>query len=201
MRSRQQRLRGFCAGVVLSLACGAPAMADDTEIFVGMQGDVRPNIVFILDTSGSMQAQIETQEDYDPAITYGGSCDSSRVYYRRDTGDPPGCGENFWFNAVELRCDAAVRALADRGNFIAQRAAQWDSVDIRWESIRQSDKNQPVECRADAGQHGENAGDAEVYAYNSGQPDVRWTEAEADQLDWDSSTGNVNRTYTFYSAN
>ena len=58
-----------------------------------------------------------------------------------------------------------------------------------------------VECRADAGLHGENEGDDEVYAFNSGQPNVRWTSVEADQLDWDSSSSNVNRTYTFYSAN
>ncbi len=201
MRPRYQRLHGLCVGVSLALTCGAPVLADDTEIFVGSQGDIRPNIVFILDTSGSMEALVETQEEFDPAVTYAGSCDSSRIYYRRDTGDPPDCSDNTWFHATELRCDAAVQAIASSGSFIAARAAQWDPVDIRWESIRQAEKSQPVECRADAGVHGENAGDAEVFAFNSGLANVRWTDVEADQLDWDSSSGNVNRTYTFYSAN
>ena len=201
MRPRQRRLPGLCAGIVLSLTCGAPAMADDTEIFVGSQGQVQPNIVLILDTSGSMTAQVTTQEEFDPAVTYAGSCDPNRTYYRRDTGDAPDCSDERWFNADQLRCDAAVQAIAENGNFVATRAAQWDEDDIRWENIREDDKDQPVECRADAGEHGENAGDTEVFAYNSGQPDVRWTAVEADQLDWDSSSGDVNRTYTFYSAN
>jgi type IV pilus assembly protein PilY1 len=201
MRLRLPRARGFCAGLALSLFCGTPVLADDTEIFVGSQGDVRPNIVFILDTSGSMEAEVTTQEEYDPSITYAGACDPSRVYYRRDTGDPPGCGEDRWFNANQLRCNAAVEAFADTGNFVATRAAQWDEIDVRWEDIRQDAKDQPVECRADAGIHGENAGEDEVYAFNSGQPDVRWTSVAADQLDWDSSSNNVNRTYTLYNAN
>ncbi len=201
MRPRSQHLRGLCAGVSLALTCGAPALADDTEIFVGSQGDIDPNIVLILDTSGSMEALVETQEAFDPAVTYAGSCDSSRVYYRRGIGSPPACSDNLWFNATELRCNAAVQRIALSGRFIAARAAQWDPADIRWESLRQTEKSQPVECRADAGVHGENASDAEVFAFNSGVADVRWTVVEADQLDWDSSSGNVNRTYTFYSAN
>jgi type IV pilus assembly protein PilY1 len=201
MRSCHQRLHGLCVGLSLTLLCGSPARADDTEIFIGSQGSIRPNILFILDTSGSMDGQVQTQEEFDPAVTYSGSCNSNRIYYRRDTGDPPGCGSDSWFNAAQLRCDAAAQPLATSGSFIANRAAQWQPVNNRWENLRSSEKNQPVECRADAGRHGENAGDDEVYAYNSGLPDVRWTDVEADQLDWDSSTGNVNRTYTFYGAN
>jgi type IV pilus assembly protein PilY1 len=201
MRLRLPRLPGFCAGVALALFCGTPAMADDTEIFVGSQGDIRPNILFILDTSGSMDATVATQEEYDPATTYSGNCDPSRVYWRRDTGDPLACDQGQWFDADQLKCNAAVEAFADAGNFVASRAAQWDDNDDRWENIDEDAKDQPVECRADAGLHGENAGDDEVYAFNSGQPDVRWTSVQADQLDWDSSSNNVNRTYTFYNGN
>lgn len=48
------RLRGVVVGALLALVCGGPAMADDTEIFRGTQSAVRPNILFIVDTSGSM---------------------------------------------------------------------------------------------------------------------------------------------------
>ena len=201
MRLRPSRVHGFCAGVALSLFCGTPAMADDTEIFVGSQGDVRPNILLILDTSGSMDGVVQTQEPYDPATTYSGNCDPGRIYWRRDTGDPLNCSEDQWFNADALKCNAAVEAIADTGNFVATRAAQWDEDDVRWEGILADNRDQPVECRADAGVHGEDAGNDEVFAFNSGQPDVRWTSVEADQLDWDSSSNNVNRTYSFYSAN
>lgn len=201
MRPRHQRLPALCVGVSLALMCGTPALADDTEIFISSQSGVLPNIVLILDTSGSMDGLVQTQEEFDPGVTYAGSCDPSRIYHRRDIGDPPDCSTNSWFNAGQFVCDAAVRALASSGSFIANRAAQWDSADNRWESIRSVEKNQPVECRADAGIHGESAGDGAVYAFNSGQPDMRWTDVAADQLDWDSSAGDVNRTYTFYSAN
>ena len=201
MRLRPSRVPGFCAGVALSIFCGTPAVADDTEIFVGSQGDVRPNILFILDTSGSMDGTVQTQEPFDPGRTYSGNCTEGRIYYRRDTGDPLDCSEDSWFNEAALKCDAALDAIAATGNFVATRAAQWDEADVRWENIRQDERDQPVECRADAGLHGENEGDDEVYAFNSGQPNVRWTSVEADQLDWDSSSNNVNRTYTFYSAN
>jgi type IV pilus assembly protein PilY1 len=176
-------------------------MADDTEIFVGSQGDVRPNILFILDTSGSMQAQVTTQEQFDPAVNYSGNCEPGRIYWRRDIGDALNCNEDQWFDEAALRCNAAVEAIAESGSFVATRAAQWDPDDARWENIDSDVRSEPVECRADAGLHGENAGDAAVYAYNSGDPDVSWTAVEADQLDWDSSSGNVNRTYTFYSGN
>ena len=201
MRLHLSRVRGFCAGLALTIFCATPSMADDTEIFVGSQGDVRPNIMFILDTSGSMDGMVTTQEEYDPATTYSGNCDPNRIYWLRDTGDPLNCNEDQWFDAAQLRCNAAVQALAQGGTFVATRAAQWDDDDSRWENIRSTQKDQPVECRADAGVHGENAGDDEVWAFNSGLPDVRWTSVEADQLDWDSSSNNVNRTYTFYSAN
>ncbi|MFK8084173.1 MAG: PilC/PilY family type IV pilus protein [Granulosicoccus sp.] len=54
------RLRAFTAGVVLCLLCGFPGMtlADDTEVFFGnasSSGETRPNVMFVLDTSGSMR--------------------------------------------------------------------------------------------------------------------------------------------------
>lgn len=54
------RLRPMVAGALLALTCGGPAMADDTEIFTGEQSVVRPNIVFIIDTSGSMNGMVQT---------------------------------------------------------------------------------------------------------------------------------------------
>ncbi|MFT7286850.1 MAG: type IV pilus assembly protein PilY1 [Halieaceae bacterium] len=50
-------LFAFLAG----LWCAVPIWADDTEIFFGDIGgtDIRPNILFIIDTSGSMTASVE----------------------------------------------------------------------------------------------------------------------------------------------
>ncbi len=199
MQSRHPRLRAVALGTLLALTCGSPAVADDTEIFVGRQSGARPNILLILDTSGSMNGAVSTQVLYDPSVTYGGTCSASRVYWRRDTGDPPDCGDDTWINASELTCDAATQALAAAGTYVADRAAQWNpgSSQLRWENIRSGVSNQPVECRADAGQHGAAAGDPEVFA--SGTAGEQWTADGAQQIGW--TANNTDRTYTFYSGN
>ena len=71
---------------LLTLACGGRAAAqsscvasaDETEIFVGTGNAVsneRPNILFIIDTSGSMDTAVLTQVPFNPATTYRGTCD------------------------------------------------------------------------------------------------------------------------------
>ena len=112
MQRKHPRLSALVGGIVLAIVCGSPALADDTEIFVSQQAGSRPNIVFILDTSGSMDSAVTTQAPYDPAITYNGACDSSRIYWRVSSGTPPDCTVTTqWFNATGLLCDAAVQGI------------------------------------------------------------------------------------------
>src|SRR5262245_61329921 len=159
MRSKHPRLAALVGGITLAVFCGSPALADDTEIFVGQQSGARPNILFILDTSGSMDSQVSTQPPYDPATTYNGSCSTSRVYWIKNSGNAPDCSStNQWFNAGELACDAATQGINSAGRYLAQRAGQWDGNNNRWDQVRNSTKDQPVECSADAGVHGETAG-------------------------------------------
>ena len=60
MRSATPRFSATLAGLALAIICTTPALADDSEVFtsttyVNSKG-VRPNILFIVDTSGSMNA-------------------------------------------------------------------------------------------------------------------------------------------------
>jgi type IV pilus assembly protein PilY1 len=51
------RLTAFTAGILLSVALCTPVVADDTDIFFSASSSsstVKPNVLFILDTSGSM---------------------------------------------------------------------------------------------------------------------------------------------------
>lgn len=198
------RLRGFAAGLALTFACGTPALADDTEIFAGGANSARPNILLILDTSGSMGGLVDTQIPYVPATLYPGSCNRSRVYWRRDTNDPPKCDNNAnanSFNRDQLKCAAALQAFATSGFFIAEGAGQWNSGSafLRWEGLRSNVTNEPVECRADAGLHGENAGDLAVWAFNSGQAGVRWSDDPLRQITWNSN--GTERTFVLYDGN
>jgi type IV pilus assembly protein PilY1 len=200
MRSKHPRLAALVGATTLAVFCGSPALADDTEIFVGQQSGARPNILFILDTSGSMDSQVSTQPPYDPAATYSGSCTSGRIYWIRGSGNAPDCSSTTqWFNATQLACDAAVQGINSAGRYLAQRGGQWDATNNRWDQVHSSVKDQPVECSADAGVHGQTAGDPEVYAFNSGIANDRWTANPAVQVDWDNSP--LNQSYTFFSSN
>ena len=60
--------------IVCMLVLGSNfARTDDTDIFTGGEINVPPNVLIILDTSGSMKDQITTQTIYDPTDTYSGS--------------------------------------------------------------------------------------------------------------------------------
>ncbi|PIE37014.1 MAG: hypothetical protein CSA54_02385, partial [Gammaproteobacteria bacterium] len=58
------RFRQAMASFLLAMLAGSAAMADDTEVFFGQSNDAfrtNPNIVFILDTSGSMAWDDDTE--------------------------------------------------------------------------------------------------------------------------------------------
>ena len=58
------------AGLVVSVTLGS-ARADDSEIFAAPSaGTVGPNILLILDTSGSMSSAVYSAADYDPTASY-----------------------------------------------------------------------------------------------------------------------------------
>ena len=55
--SRMRSLATLAAAAAVALLSSAPAGADDTELFVGAAvaaAPSRPNILFVMDTSGSM---------------------------------------------------------------------------------------------------------------------------------------------------
>ncbi len=63
----------FGAGLVVALASGTPALADDTELLLLNPDELtapKPNIMFILDTSGSMTTVENTREIYDSALAF-----------------------------------------------------------------------------------------------------------------------------------
>jgi type IV pilus assembly protein PilY1 len=104
------RLGAALLGVLLSTA----AIADDSEIFFGTNNSAAtPNILFILDTSGSMGSTVTSQVPYDATVAYPGTCSSTLVYYANSTGTPTGCGGTMKsFAATLQKCQQAATALA-----------------------------------------------------------------------------------------
>lgn len=72
----------FC---ILYAVHSAHVIADDIEIYQAGDQGMRPNVMFLLDSSGSMAGRQEISAnagDYDPDITYHGPFRSDRLYYR-----------------------------------------------------------------------------------------------------------------------
>ena len=77
----------------LVMASPAGLMADDIDIYGGMEISVKPNVLIIFDTSGSMGTADVYSDPYDPALDYSsyGSYTKNAVYQSSDwswlTGD------------------------------------------------------------------------------------------------------------------
>ena len=57
MHSRLKRLRNLSLFTAIGVMSAAPTYADDTEIYTGLNNlstALNPNVMFIIDTSGSM---------------------------------------------------------------------------------------------------------------------------------------------------
>jgi len=203
MKQTATRIANF-AGAVALTALTCLAHADESEIFVGTGNSVsnqRPNILFIMDTSGSMSTNVVTQVPFDPATTYAGSCNPNRVYFRSgsDSNSPPSCSNSNSVPLAAFKCNAASLAFPTAGYYIADRAAQWRTVSgqTRWRSITITGSNTAwVECRADAGVHGDGVNLTRLWAANPNAGP--WTANSAQAITWASPANNA---YVFYSAN
>ncbi|MCG6916233.1 MAG: hypothetical protein LJE89_01675 [Deltaproteobacteria bacterium] len=94
------------------LASPAGLLADDIDIYGGMEISVKPNVLIIFDTSGSMGTEDVYSEAYDPALDYSsyGSYTKDAVYY----GDS---GSWYWLtgDVEDVRCDSARQELKAKG--------------------------------------------------------------------------------------
>ncbi len=197
MTVRTQRLVVVLTGLLWALLAGQPALADDTEMFVYDTSalHVSPNILFIFDTSGSMGTEVESQPAYDPSMTYAGSCDPSRVYWRFGAGDAPTCDTNRWFDRTALKCKSALDAFGATSGYVVDHFAAFDTGSATWKDLDESQKSRAVECRSDSGTDGGGTDASKVYAQN-GDPANPWTDNSAKEINWWSEP-----TDTLYSAN
>jgi type IV pilus assembly protein PilY1 len=78
-------------GLILSALCfSAFSLADDTEIYgansIDAKNRVNSNVMFIMDTSGSMGAKVRTHPTFNPAGAYDGDYLEDHVYSDKDIG-------------------------------------------------------------------------------------------------------------------
>jgi type IV pilus assembly protein PilY1 len=205
-------LRGITCILALTLLNAATVFADDTEVYIGnatLASDVQPNLVFIIDTSGSMDNDVEmepTGAGYDPAITYPSEgCDLDKVYWREGSNSStvPSCNTDQYFMATSNTCKASYNALSASGSgfYITDRAARYRVRNNRsniWRKLRDNNHTHLVECKDDSGVHGENDASTNLYAahqHNNGP----WRATSGSEINWNDN--DVARSYTFYSGN
>jgi type IV pilus assembly protein PilY1 len=191
------RRRAALATAVAGLFTAGAALADPDEAWLlraSLPAGVSPLLALVVDLSAAAGDEIAVAEPYDSARDYrallpgGSGCDPARVYWRRGAGPAPDCslqsGLALAGAAADrgLRCEAARAALARQGFFIAARAAQWRpaAADGHWTALR-AGSDAAVECRADRGRHGADAGS--WYAADGGSGP--WTARAELEIAWD----------------
>jgi type IV pilus assembly protein PilY1 len=152
--------KSLSGGLLLSLCFSMPLLAEDIEIYTTVDpnaASVQANVLFVLDTSGSMDRTITVTTAYDPSTTYANDgCGTDRIYWST-SGTPPGCGGNKYFYSSALHCDHALESLEAEGfylgNMAQKRTNEWKSINTNNNSRR----DWFIECEADQGLHGSNS--------------------------------------------
>ncbi len=184
-----EQLKAMVVGLVLSSAVIPVAMADDIEIYVNNSSEtseVNPNILFMVDNSGSMDLTSPVRAYYDPSVSYdgasGNACQRDGIYFVPLGGGKPVCSTSpgNYFNRSALVCDNAKYLYKSDGNkesptvelglqlfgtYSDQFARLDDSINnaARWEQLPDTitaaaQRDFIVECLADSGLHGPGTG-------------------------------------------
>jgi type IV pilus assembly protein PilY1 len=209
MRKPTQQIKWAGLGFALAVLSGAPAIADDTELLLinpDPLNSPKPNVLFVIDTSGSMDTEEETNEPYDNSRTYNGDCNTAAIYWT-DVDIVPECDINqdkFVMKNV-FHCDYAQDQINGVGSFTNTMVQYRDggkdgnsSGPSRWQYLAAGYNTQPVECQVDSGTHGDGR-PTFLWAANGSNLADPFTDVEADELSWGSAPRNVS--YTFYDGN
>jgi type IV pilus assembly protein PilY1 len=203
MNAQSQRTKWTSAGLLLAMVVGSPviSLADDTELLlVTPDTGSKPNILFILDTSGSMADEVMTQEPYDASAIYAGDCDTDAVYWTDVDVTPDCAGSSRFVAKTSFVCQAAAGQLMGIGSY-SDTMVQYRETAVagvsRWQELEPGVNGGMVECQADSGEHGDGtAGD--LWAFN-GAGGSAFTNDSDLELAWGSAPAAV--TYSVYDGN
>ena len=209
MKISTRKTTWMSVSCAFALLAGMPAIADDTELLLinpDPTKNPKPNVMFILDSSGSMTTQQTTIEPYDGNLTYAGTCDSTRVYWT-DVDVTPVCDatNTAYIEKTSFHCDFASKQMFGIGSF-TNTMVQWrnggkDGMSggpTRWQYLAPGYNSDPVECQADSGVHGDGRSTFLWPSNGTNMPDP-FTDDPAGELSWGSAPRNLG--YTFFDGN
>jgi type IV pilus assembly protein PilY1 len=189
-KQARQLLPGLLCALIL-LSAAFPLYADDSELFLSDQSATTTdaNVLFIIDTSGSMNTLVGTQAPFDPDTSFTGCYRSDALYYTTTGTRPPCDSPDLLLKSVNY-CAASKQALAEIG-YYADFLLNWDYRRERWDALNSERPEDPVECFSDRGINGAGA-DSEPFAANG--PEGPWAVDDAQEPAWNSR-------YTVYDGN
>jgi type IV pilus assembly protein PilY1 len=209
MNAQKRKITWICAGILFALTTGGPAIADDTELLLMVpppNTNPKPNILFILDTSGSMDTKETTIEPYDSATDYSaGDCDTSKFYWT-DVDVVPDCATtDRVIDDSAFNCQFARNQMQGIGSFsdtlVQYRDGGKDGMSsgpTRWQYLAPGYSSEPVECQQDSGIHGDGTS-GYLWAAKSTNLAYPYVNDPQDELSWGSAPRNLG--YTVYSGN
>lgn len=195
---------------LVAILIGLPltSLGKDTDLYLTAQGITRddaPNVLIVLDNSGSMDTQITApvRLPYDPSIDYSAQSGSpgfpaGRIYWST-SGTPPTISSSQWFSVANNNCEASKPNLAVGGPGV------YGSVKIvafrpsgsgrGWRALS-SGNDRMTDCQADNG-----ATDPNGYLKDSGlTPFAAYTSNASQEVNWNGWTGS-SFTPTLYNVN
>ncbi|MGA9031456.1 MAG: hypothetical protein WB402_02910 [Sulfuricaulis sp.] len=165
----------------------APVNAKDTDIYLlapSTTTDDKPNVMIILDNSGSMTDVLSGPPEYDPTVDYctadldtlypdittpnagkPSPCASSTRIYWSFNNNPPPSNTTQWFDSSKNNCLASRNpsaALSTAGKYAGTKIAGWRSGSGNgWKTLNGKDNSTItyVDCQQDGTTNGQAAGD------------------------------------------
>jgi type IV pilus assembly protein PilY1 len=194
----------MCAGLLLAFACGTPAVADDTELLL-INPDAaqqKPNVMLIIDSSGSMGTLETTTEVYDFTQTYAGGatpCDPNYLYWSEYKNVIPSCDAANTQRILKtaFKCDAGTKQLQGIGSYRTTMAQFRDGESgifsillgltdsVRWQELEPGNETDMVECSKDDDKHGDGVDGGKLHAQRGGDV-APYTDKKKDRVQWNS---------------
>ena len=199
-----QKSTWMFAGVLLAVTCGSPAVADDTELLLINPDRAQqiPNVMLIIDSSGSMGNSEQTREVYDYTQTYTGAatpCDTNYLYWTQYKKVVPSCDPANTKRILKSAyfCDDSTKQIEGIGSYRGRMAQHRDGASgffsfllgltdsVHWQKIEPGNESDPVECSKDSGDHGDGVDTDAVYAQRGGDRPP-FTDDDDEEVNWGS---------------
>ena len=210
MKIFTRKITWMSVSFAVAILTGMPATADDTELLLVNPDpslSPKPNVMFILDTSGSMTTTQDTTEPYDNATDYGGDCDSSKFYWT-DVDVTPDCAtSNNIIDGGSYVCEFSRRQIEGIGSYTDTMVQYRDGGKIStalggvslWQTLGPGYSSEFVECLADSGDHGDGVDNTRLWPAAGSDLASLWTNDPKEEVSWGSAPRNIS--YTVFSGN